>query len=146
MTTGDSLDGIARQRSQLGQAMIHVELAAAAPTGKESWLADLRESARTLEAAFNHHVEEVETPTGLLDRIVDQAPRLQRASDLTREDHVTISRLIDTVLEMTDDNGASTDPEDIREAVVAALLALTKHRQRGADLIYDAYDIDIGGY
>lgn len=143
---GDSFDSIARQRSQLAHAMSRVEQAAAAATGKESWLADLRESSRELDAAFKRHVEEVETPAGLLDRIVEQAPRLQGAVKRTCDEHETIARAIDKVLKMVDDSETSTDPEDIREAVVAALTMLTKHRQRGADLIYDAYDIDIGGY
>jgi hypothetical protein len=33
----------------------------------------------------------------------------------------------------------------MRTDLTALLVALAKHRQRGADLIYEAYDVDIGG-
>lgn len=145
MTTRDSFGNIARQRSRLAHAMGVIEDAAASPAGKKSWLPDLGDAARSLSAAFTHHIDEVQSPHGLLDRIVEQAPRLQRAVQATRDEHDTIIQSINALLEMTDAESPS-DPEDIREAVVATLTALTKHRQRGADLLYDAYDIDIGGY
>lgn len=42
---------------------------------------------------------------------------------------------------------ADTMPVDsLRDGVVKILSELTRHRQDGADLIYNAYDVDIGGY
>ena len=67
MTTGDPFAGVVRQRSQLGRAMQQVELAAAAPTARESWLIDLERSLRDLEVAFTQHVVEVQSPHALLD-------------------------------------------------------------------------------
>ena len=34
----------------------------------------------------------------------------------------------------------------IRTAVLELLGEIARHRQRGADLIFEAYDVDIGGY
>ena len=146
MTTDDPFAGVVRQRSQLSRAMNQVELTAAAPAAKESWLIDLQHSLRGLEVAFNHHIVEVQSPLGLLDRIVDQAPRLQRAVDATREEHEVIARAIASTLQMMDGDDASARHDEIREETMSILLALSRHRQKGADLIYDAYDVDIGGY
>ena len=37
----------------------------------------------------------------------------------------------------------STDPKSIRNRAMALLPRLSMHRQRGADLVYDAYNVDI---
>lgn len=146
MTTGDPFAGVARQRSQLSQAMHQVELAAAAPAARKSWVVDLQHGLRQLEIAFNHHIVEVQSPHGLLDQIVEQAPRLQRTVAVTRDDHATIAGSIGSVLDMVSGDDASIERDEIRDAVMVVLMALSRHRQKGADLIYDAYDIDIGGY
>ena len=144
MTAGDPFAVVGRNRSQLGRAMQQVELAAAAPSAKQSWLGDLQQSLRQLEIEFTSHVDKVQAPEGLLDGIVDLAPRLQLVVEQTRENHVAVSRSIAETLEMTHSEDAKR--EDIRDATMAVLVALARHRQKGADLIYDAYDVDIGGY
>ncbi len=35
--------------------------------------------------------------------------------------------------------------EELRVELTALLAALARHRQRGADLIYEAYAVDLGG-
>jgi len=35
--------------------------------------------------------------------------------------------------------------EEVRVELTALLAALARHRQRGADLIYEAFAVDIGG-
>jgi hypothetical protein len=146
MTTGDPFAGVVRQRSQLSRAMQQVELAAAAPVAKESWTIDLQHSLRQLEIDFNNHIIEVQSPLGLLDRIVDRAPRLQRTVAATRDEHAAIAGSLANVIEMLDSDDAAERSDEIRDAVLAVLNSLSRHRQKGADLIYDAYDIDIGGY
>jgi len=126
--------------------MQQVELAAAAPTAKQSWMIDLQHSLRQLEIAVNEHIVDVQSPMGLLDRIVDQAPRLQRSVERTKEDHLALAESLGSLLETMDEADAAERPDDIRDAAMEILVALARHRQKGADLIYDAYDIDIGGY
>jgi hypothetical protein len=91
-------------------------------------------------------VVEVQSPSALLDRIVDEAPRLQRAVEATKEDHITIAKSITSVIDILAGDGAGQNHDEIRDAVLAVLLALSRHRQKGADLIHDAYAVDIGGY
>jgi len=146
MKTGEPFSGVVRQRSQLGRAMQQVELAAAAPAARESWLTDLQTSLEHLEVAFTRHTLEVEAPGALLDQIVDRAPRLQRAVEGTKAENATISAAISDVLAMFSADAASENHDTLRDGVMALLIALSRHRQKGADLIYDAYDVDIGGY
>jgi len=146
MTAGDPFAGVVRQRSQLARAMQQVELAAAAPTARKSWIIDLQHSLRRLEIAVNNHIVEVQAPMGLLDRIVHQAPRLQRSVEQTKVDHAALAESIAELLATMDDTDSNERQDDIRDAALSILVALARHRQKGADLIYDAYAIDIGGY
>ncbi len=146
MKAGDDLAGVARQRSHLGRAMHQVELAAAAPAAKDSWVIDLQHSLRQLEIAFNDHMVEAQSPLGLLDRIVDQAPRLQRSVEGMRSEQAMIAEALTGTLSMLEEEGATERHDQIRDAVLALLLSLSRHRQKVADLVYDAWDVDIGGY
>lgn len=146
MTAGDPFAGVARQRSQLARAMQQLELAAAAPTALESWMIDLQHSLRQLEIAVSEHIVSVQAPMGLLDRIVDQAPRLQRSVERTKEDHAAMAETIAELLAIIDEIDSKERHDEVRDAAMSILVALARHRQKGADLIYDAYAIDIGGY
>ena len=146
MTTDDQFAGIVQQRSQLGQAMQRVELAAAAPAAKKSWIPELIQSLRQLDIAFDQHIRDVQAPLGLLDRIVDRAPRLQRSVEASKAEHAAVAEMVKQAVALTEADDAADRVDEVREATMAALVALARHRQKGADLIYDAYDIDIGGY
>jgi hypothetical protein len=126
--------------------MQQVELAAAAAAGKEAWTNELEISLRKLEIAWRHHVREAESPAGLHDRILDQAPRMQRTVESIQADHRAIARSVGAALTEVHEAGDDTDKEALRDTAVDILVALARHRQHGADLIYDAYSVDIGGY
>ena len=148
MKANDSLLGAAQRRSEMELAMQQVERTTAAPAANATWVDDLTKAVRQLEAALDHHIVEVEAPTGLLDQIVDTAPRLQRAAEQTRAHHELLAEQASALLGQIAE-GRGLDPlpvEDIRAAVLAFLNELARHRQQGADLIYEAYDVDIGGY
>lgn len=130
------------------QAMQHVERIAASASGKADWNDELTARVKELESALNRHIVEVESPSGLLDQIEDKAPRLQRLVEGTKHHHVVLTAMIDTLLGMISAARESGSPSvtTIRSAVSELLNELTRHRQDGADLIYEAYDVDIGGY
>ncbi|MCP4307423.1 MAG: hypothetical protein GY788_21635 [bacterium] len=144
MTSDESLANVVRQRSQLGDAMQRVEEAAAAPAARESWAADLSEQLRKLETAFDQHIIEVQSPTGILNQVVDQAPRLQNAAEHLKREDDRIAKSIDDVIAAA--TGSGDLVVDLRESVMEVLVDLSRHRQQGADLLYEAYAVDIGGY
>ncbi len=134
--------GAARERRvELKQAMSDLELAAAGAAGDPMWITGLRDALGELREAFGAHVEEVEGDEGLLaDLVVDAprlAPRVQRLSD----EHGPLGERIDACAAMLDD----PDPHEIRGEVLDLLVALVRHRHTGADLVYEAYNVDIGG-
>ena len=144
MTSDESLANVVRQRSQLGDAMQRVEEAAAAPAARESWAADLSEQLRKLETAFDQHIIEVQSPSGILNQVVDQAPRLQNAAEHLKREDDRIAKSIDDVIATAAGSGDLVI--DLRESVMEVLVDRSRHRQQGADLLYEAYAVDIGGY
>lgn len=145
MTSDKSFADVGRQRTQLGDAMHRVEEAAAAPAARESWAADLAERLRALEAAFDEHIVEAQSPTGILNQVVDQAPRLQNATERLKREDDRIAKSIEEIIEVAA-NGVTDVTIDLRDSVMELLVDLAKHRQQGADLLYEAYAVDIGGY
>lgn len=148
MTGRDSLAGVARRRSEMEVALQDLERSAARPSAHTDWIDDLATRVHSLQVALNNHIAEVEPPTALLDRITDQAPRLQRRVEETRKHHIVLSGLIEQLLESMA-TAKTSDPipvDSLRDGVVEVLTEMARHRQDGADLIYDAYAVEIGGY
>ena len=144
----DPIAGAARHRTALAKAMQKVERVAARASSSADWNDALTASLKELEVALHGHINEVEGPSGLLDEIVDKAPRLQRDAEETIAHHGTLSNTVARLLDMiTSAREFGTPPvSDVRAAIVELLNELTRHRQKGADLIYEAYAVDIGGY
>src|SRR5262249_36154881 len=92
-----------------------------------------------LRAAFDDHVEFSEGPDRLFVELrgdwVEGAPEIDR---LCRE-HVAIRSAIDQVQQQVD---AGND-EATRAGVRHLTKLLHQHRQRGADLLYNAYNVDV---
>ncbi len=92
-------------------------------------------------------IEEVERPNGIIAGALDAAPWLESHAEPLRTEHVTLASALDAIADLVD----GLDIEDreamreLRQASLDLIRQLSWHRQRGADLVYDAYDYDIGG-
>lgn len=134
--------GAARERRvELKHAMSELELAAAGAAGDPAWIEALGDALGSMRLAFDAHVAEVDAPDGLLAELVAQAPRLSSRVNKLSEEHSSLSAEIDACLAMLD----APDPHMIRGEVLDLLVALARHRHFGADLVYEAYNVDIGG-
>jgi hypothetical protein len=109
----------------------------------------LRESLTALHDVWTRHIVETEAPGAFLDELVDEAPRLSTPAARLRREHNEIlgvitraEKWLDQVL-LDDDHDVWVD--GLRADLTSMLCALSYHRQRGSDLIFAAYDVDIGG-
>lgn len=128
------------RRHLLGDAMRGLEIALAGPSESEGWLGRVTSALADLRRALAEHVEVTEGPHGLLEEIRDKAPRLSNEIALIEVEHEELLDLLNRAeasLEQT------TDPKAIRNRAMSLLPRLSLHRQRGADLVYDAYNVDI---
>ena len=136
------------RRMALQEAMAGVEWAIAAPSGTADWWTELAAALGGLRRALDEHIDEVEGPAGLLAELVSKAPRLARSKQQMEEEHVELIADLETVGEQVRKGAGESDTVDVattREQVLLLLAALARHRQAGADMVYEAYTVDIGG-
>jgi hypothetical protein len=99
------------------------------------------EQLHAVRAAFAEHVAATEGPDGHYADLVEHAPRLAAGvADLVSE-HRTVLRAFDRLLR----RAPVMDEAELRVCAGDVLRDMSRHRQRGADLVYEAYAIDIGG-
>jgi hypothetical protein len=139
----------ARRRADLHVALIGVETAISRPAvGRESdWSKDVVRSLQDLEHALADHIRNAERPDGLYDEISEKAPRLAGKIQLLRDEHPELreaNRELLARLEATPIGDAWPLPE-ARDDLQRLLGRLVRHRQLGADLVWEAYNLDIGG-
>lgn len=142
-----SLASLRRRRAELRGAMNAFERALAAPVADDPdhWADSVHTALRELASDFREHVDITEGDDGLYAELRETAPRLSDAVARLAEEHIEIQRLIDDVQRLDDETGANRSLDRVRERGTVLLMRLVRHRQRGSDLVYDAYEVDIGG-
>ncbi|MFJ8577133.1 hypothetical protein [Micromonospora sp. NPDC093277] len=115
----------------------------AAPAGEPRWREGLILHLSPVRRGFAEHVRVTEGPTGLYAALIHEAPRLDRGVRRLTVEHTAITATIAALQQ------AATLPavpaEELRERVGRLLEALDRHRRRGADLLWEAYQADLGG-
>jgi len=145
-----ALDDVRSRRAGLKAALSDLELALAAPyANRAEWVTHVRESLAVVHEVWTRHVVETEAPGAFLDDLVNEAPRLATPASRLRREHSDILAMIgreeDRLACPASGDAYDAWAEDVRVALTALLAALARHRQRGADLVYEAYAVDLGG-
>jgi hypothetical protein len=134
------------RRSRLRHAMSGSEQAVAGPSSWKGWLGEVHTSLVELRQALDGHILEVEGPDGLFAEIMLSTPRLASEVEALRSEHrelvSAVVRAQETAREVVTD--PTHDTLHLRRAVTTLLGRLALHRQRGSDLVFEAYHVDIG--
>ncbi|HEU4544025.1 MAG TPA: hypothetical protein VFR23_23035 [Jiangellaceae bacterium] len=139
------------RRAQLLAAINALECALAVPARDPTWTTQVASGVDRLAQAFDAHVVATEGPEGMYADVLRNAPRLSFAVNQLVVEHADGRASIAALGKLVDDlSGAAPDyPADlierIREDGTQLLASLVRHRQRGADLVFEAYQHDIGG-
>jgi hypothetical protein len=141
------LDALRRRRAELRESIGALEQALAAPASGRAgaWAERVHVALVELSADLTEHITVTEGPDGLHRDIVATAPRLSNAVERLTGEHTAISGLVADLLTRMSDQPTGDDVDAIRDLSTALLGHLARHRQRGADLVYEAYQADIGG-
>lgn len=138
------LERVRAHRGEMGEAMRALDEALALPAGLGSlWRRRVRAALTELAHDLRTHVDLTEAPGGLYADLRTTAPRLSLRVDSQLADHGHYLAEVDRLLAERDDG--VEDVEAHRESLNLLLAHLARHRQRGSDLVYEAYVIDIGG-
>jgi hypothetical protein len=141
------LTELRRRRAELRESLSAVEHALASPSGAGAvrWIERLRTALAELSGDFREHISVTEGPDGLYGELQRRAPRLAAPVDRLTQEHDGISRRLEDLLAAVEEAGEELDAERIRRDGTDLLAAFMRHRQRGADLVFEAYEYDIGG-
>jgi hypothetical protein len=139
----------ARRRADLRDALVDVEQAISRPAvGREpEWTKGVVLRLEGLAHAIEEHVEITERPEGLYDEISTKAPHLATKIDRLREEHPVLrdrTQMLLTKLQTTA-IGPAWPLDEARDDLQRLLGQIVRHRQLGSDLVWEAYNLDIGG-
>lgn len=140
--------GVARtRRAELLAAITGLERRLAVPARDPTWPTRVEAGIARLATAFNQHIAATEGADGMYAEILRSAPRLSFAVNRLVLEHAdaraSISALGKLAIEL--DGADLGGIERIRDDGTNLLVKLVRHRQRGADLVFEAYAHDIGG-
>jgi hypothetical protein len=144
----NDLSEIRQRRAALVGSCSALEAAMSAPVSSVHWPELLGNAVSALLATFDEHVTETESPGSTIEQLRERAPRLSDRIDRLVEQHATIRADAERLLDRLDHAPAERTADEnaaIREQALELLTAIVRHRQLGADLLYEAYDVDVGG-
>ncbi len=141
------LDDIRRRRAELRESMSALEQALASPaTGShDRWAVRVHVALVELSADLRLHVDVTEADGGLHDDLREAEPRLAHEVDALTADHDRLREGLDDLMLLLEGPYPVTDIESIRVGGMRLLGLFSRHRQRGADLVFEAFSVDVGG-
>jgi hypothetical protein len=144
----NDLSEVRQRREALLRAIASIEAALAAPASDVRWPEGLGSALSGLRTTFEQHVVETEAADGILAQVRERAPRLSNQIDQLVGEHVSITAGIEHLIDRLDHAPSERTAEEtanIREQALRLLTAIVRHRHLGADLLYEAYNVDVGG-
>ena len=146
-TAKAELAAVRARRAELRESMGRLERSLAAPASGRAvvWGEHVHDVLLQLATDFQEHIEVTEGADGLHQAILTGDLRLANAVNALAVEHSQIAAEVDNLVAETEPPVTPTDAEVVRDRGTNLLGRLVRHRQRGADLIYEAYQTDIGG-
>ena len=138
-----------RRRADLHSALVEVEeaISAPAPGRVKEWATNVAARLLHLRTCFDDHIRGTEEQGGLYDDILHRAPHLAGKVKRLRDEHPMIQLSIAKELQRTSGDLPEAEEaiDELRDDIQRLLGKIIHHRQHGADLMWEAYNLDIGG-
>jgi len=151
VTKSHDVASIRSRRESLLRATIGLEDALASPLGDgDRWRLRVAMATDHAIARLGEHVSETEGAGNILEEVRAHAPRLARRVDQMLLDHERLEKAAHELqtavaeLELVDDDQLEAQAIVVRNKSVDMMGLIARHRQRGSDLLYEAYHVDIG--
>ena len=126
---------------------LEAALACPAPGREQAWHRQVADRLRSVVDIIADHVASADGRGGLLPEIEDAQPRLERRVHRLRQEHADLLEQAHALQRHLDQYGADEVPnfQDIRHRAAWLLAALRHHQAAEIDLVYESFDVDIGG-
>lgn len=140
------LERVRAHRAELRDSVAAVDEALASPIARGgAWRERVRAALAELAHDFEDHIDLTERQGGLYDSVRRGAPRLSGPVNRLTGEHQQYREAIHGYLAVLEHGGTVADLPAFREEVTTLMGQLVRHRQKGADLVYEAYSVDLGG-
>jgi hypothetical protein len=145
-----ALEEARKRRKTLHESLVALEVAISSPASGRipEWTAVVLKEMTGVRDAFEQHVVVTEKPDGLYEEILGRAPRLEHAISRLKAEHPDITHATITMvdrLEQVEIGRIEWPLDDARDDLQRFIGRVIRHRQKGADLVWEAYNVDIGG-
>ena len=144
----ESVERIEDRREEMHDMMVRLEHALATPPGTDrvAWRSELLVKCDEFGLVLDDHITGTEGPDGLFNDIAGRAPRLISRVDRLRAEHLHLHEAAEALRDaLASDPLADEAIDTARDLGLILLTELARHRQHGADVIYEAYWVDVGG-
>ena len=144
----ESAERVEQRREELYDMMVRLEHVLAAPSGSNlaEWRAELLLKCDEFSVVLEAHISGTEGPDGLFDEISEQSPRLISRIDRLRLEHQHLHDAAEGLRGALGSDPFTDEAIDAaRDPGLVLLTELARHRQHGADLLHEAYWVDVGG-
>jgi hypothetical protein len=140
------LETVRRRRAELREsiAMVRTAIAGAGDPSPVVWGERVQQEVARLALDFIEHIDVTEGAGGLHETIVENSPRLRHAVDVLTAEHDEMEADIAELVMAVEPPVMARDVDAITVRATILLDRLVKHRQRGADLVYEAFEQDLG--
>jgi hypothetical protein len=139
------LEAVKIRRDDFYEAILGLERALAVPAGDspELWGAMVTTQVGRVRGVLDDHVRGTEGEDGLFEQLREDAPHLLHAVERLGAAHDGLMARA-AVLDASLEHVTTTDGVDqARDAALDLMRSLLEHRHRGAELLYDAYQVDL---
>jgi hypothetical protein len=145
-----ALKEAARRRRTLHEGLVALEEAISSPAAGRipDWTRQVTKEMTAVRDAWDQHIDGTEKPGGLYEEIVGISPRLAGTVGRLRDEHPEITGSVGQMLarlEQVEIGGLAWPVDDARDDLQRLIGRVIRHRQKGADLVWEAYNVDIGG-
>jgi len=139
------LDAVRVRRDAMYDTTMALERALASPTtGRpDDWCALVRNRVGNVRSVLETHVAETEADGGFFDDVRERAPQLMHAARQLQAEHAPLLAATDELDRALDAATEAGDVAAVRAAGLDLIHRILEHRHRGAELVYDAYSVDI---
>lgn len=148
MGDNEELREVRRRREEMLDATAALEAALAKPAAADGWRDGLRAALVEVDVTIRDHIAETEGDDGLFARVRTEVPRMANAVSKLVDDLLALDQLASKVADRLDgvtDDRLVDEAAAVREDALTLLAAIIRYRHRGADLLYEAYQVDVGG-
>jgi hypothetical protein len=141
------LEAVRQRRTTLRVSMEHLKEASAAATADptDRSCAAILGAAQELQTCLARHVEATEGPDGFHRDMLTAAPRLAHDVEILVREHSQLAIMVADIVSRSGQECTADNIDAIHRVGRRLFPAITGHLQHGSDLIYEAFESDLGG-